>query len=76
MNYLQPHSFPDVHPLATYQRISMSTNFNFSFLGDDIDDDSPSADFSLPGNGPQANTPSPAGLIEPRLHTLEELVSI
>jgi len=53
----------------------MSRNFNFSFSGDDIDNDFNGADFNVRNGEPPERTPSTALLIEPQLHTLEELAS-
>jgi len=53
----------------------MSQNFNFSFSGDDIDGDVDGVEVDLPGGKASERTSSTAQLIEPRLHTLEELVS-
>lgn len=53
----------------------MSQNFNFGFSGDDIDIDSDGADIHFSGGETEDNTSSTAQLIEPRLHTLQELVS-
>lgn len=52
----------------------MSQNFHFSFSGDDIDGDVDGAEFDLPGEKTSEMTSSTAQHIEPRLHTLEELV--
>ena len=53
----------------------MAQNFNFGFSGDDIDDGFDEADPSLPRDvGPDIDSSTPP-LVEPQLHTLQELVS-
>lgn len=53
----------------------MSQNFNFSFSGDDFEDDFDGKDSNPPDSEHQEKPPPTAQLIEPRLHTLEELAS-
>ena len=52
----------------------MPQSFNFSFAGDGIDDVVDGADFDLPTAETSHNSTSTVQLIEPRLHTLQELV--
>ncbi len=53
----------------------MSQTFNFSFSGDDIDNDFNGTEFNVPNGEPPETTPSTARLIEPQLHTLEKMAS-
>lgn len=53
----------------------MAQSFNFSFSNDDIEDDDNGEEFVLPQSGGLDCGVSSPQLIEPRLHSLQELVS-